>query len=129
MVYNMLSQTHEMGDIPIAQHQTCLKTRNKIIYGPQMAVNLFQQEPVNGSHSRDVVKRKLCHNDIVNEQHSNSNVKNKNKLATLSVDMPEQSTMLYPPTTVLKALDKQAHCIDNEQDAEVQEAPHAAIHS
>ena len=29
MAYNMPSQTHEMGDVPISQHPTCLKTHNK----------------------------------------------------------------------------------------------------
>ena len=66
-VYSTPSQTHEMGDVPIAQHPTCLKMRNEIIYGSQMAINSFQQEPFNGSCSRDVVKQKLCCNDIVNE--------------------------------------------------------------
>ena len=40
--YNMLPQTHEMGDVPISQHPTCLKTRNKDYDGLQMAINSLQ---------------------------------------------------------------------------------------
>ena len=112
-----------MGQLPVARCSTHSKTCNKIFQGPQMAVCLLQQELLNSSHSRDVVKRKLGCNDVVSEQHSNSNIENENELVMSSVDVPEQSTMLYPLTMVLKALDKWAHHIDDEQDAEMQEAP------
>ena len=40
--YNTPSQTHEMGDVPISQHPTHLKTHNENYDGLQMAVNLLQ---------------------------------------------------------------------------------------
>ena len=55
--YNTPSQTHEIqtaGYLPAFQHPTCLKTRNENYYGPQMAINSFQQELFNSSGSQNM---------------------------------------------------------------------------
>ena len=123
MAYATPSQIREMGHLPVYRHPACLKAHNKIIYGPQMAVNSSQREPFNGSCSRDIVKRKLRCNDVVNKRCSNANIEAEKKLTSSSVSLPEWSTMLYSSTMMPKAPDKHARCIDYEQNTEVQIAP------
>ena len=95
--YNTPSQTHEMGDVPISQHPMCLKTRNKNYDGLQMAVNSLQREPCNSSCSRSNIEQKLCHNDVVKDGHSKSNVKNKTEQMRRAVVLVDQRRMRPPP--------------------------------
>ena len=60
---------------------------------------------------------------IVDEQRLSLNIVAKEKLTILSVSVPKRSTLLCSPTTVPRAPDKRAHCVNDEQDTEAQVAP------
>ena len=98
--YSTLSQTQEVqlaGYSPASQHPTRLKTHNEKYCSPQMAVNPFQREPLNGSCSQNNIEQKLHHNDIVKDGRSKSNVENKNEQTGRAMVLINQRRTRPPP--------------------------------
>ena len=88
-----------------------------------MAVLSIQCEPSDSSHSQHCSRPERRVGGIVDEQCSSLNIMAKEKLMISSVSVPKGSTLLCSQTMVPRALNKQAHHVNNEQDTEVQVAP------
>ena len=86
-----------MGDVPISQHPTHSKMRNKNYDGIQKAVNLLQREPCNGLCSWSNIEQKLHHNDVVKDGRLKSNIKNKNEQMRRAMVLVDQRRMRPPP--------------------------------
>jgi hypothetical protein len=116
------------------------KTCNNYPSGLQTAVKFHQketldglriqrsEEPCNGSRIWRIKGSSggLCTQSdggVVDERHSNSNVKHKEILTKLSVGLQERSTTLYSPVREPKALDKRVRRVDDRYDAEAHNAP------
>jgi len=121
--YTTPSQIQKTGYLPVSQHPTRSKMRNKMYYGPQMAVLSAQCEPLDGSHSQRRGRPERRVGGIVDKRRSSSNVVAEKKLTISSVSVPKRSTLLCSPTTVPRAPDKRARRVNDEQDTEAQVAP------
>jgi hypothetical protein len=128
MAYYTPSLTNKTGYTPVVQWPKHSTMHKKNPSGPQITADLFQREMASGSHIQciEVLSRgscTQCDRGIANEKWSNSNIKQKKKLMTESVNQNKWSTRLYSPKTTPKALDKCAWHIDDKWRTEAHYAP------
>jgi hypothetical protein len=125
----MLSLTNETGYLPVPQRPTCSTTHKKDSSGPQMTADLLQRELMSSTciQCLEEVWGRLhiqCGGGTGNGRCSKPNIKYKKKLTSLSVrSIKEQSTDMYSPMRIPKALNKHARCVDVRYDPEAHNTP------
>jgi hypothetical protein len=116
------------GYSPVSQQPTRSKTRNKYPYDSQTAIDLHHRGSVSRACTRCIEGSRggSCtqwDGGAANERHLKPNVKQKEKLTSLSVSVQEQSTVTYSLGRKPKALDKHARHVDNKYNPKAHNAP------
>jgi hypothetical protein len=124
-----LSLTNITGNSPVSQRPTRSKTRKEYPYDPQTAIDPYHRElasslctrRIEGSRGGSCTQRD---GGVIDERHSNPNVKHKKILTKLSVkNIQERSTDLYSTMRKPKVPDKHAQHVDNKYNPEAHNAP------
>jgi hypothetical protein len=122
------SLTNITGNSPVSQQPTHSKTRNEYPYDSQAAIDLHHRglvsractQCIKGSRGGSCTQRDR---GVANKRHSKPNVKQKEKLTSLSVSVQEQSTVTYSSGRKPKVPDKHARHVDNKYNPEAHNAP------
>ena len=119
------SQIHVKGNEPFPQSPMHSRTRNEILYGPQMAIsslhsNLREGTPfLQSGGSPKSGESRRHQNSVVNVQCSYTNIGLKDILTNASVTVQRGSMNSYPPSVIPKAPDKRDCRIVDDQSVEV----------